>query len=130
LLLEQGWAAGVPIAAFESGQLVERSPGSSAAAAWVWYQKGADAGEPNALARLAEREETAAPAEPSVALQDSRLLRAFTYYASAAERARDAGWPDESWSAWRFRRATLARTLAREGMMQQVADAYATIQRR
>ena len=29
---------------------------------------------------------------------------------------------------WRYRRATLARLLAREGMMQQVADAYGSVQ--
>ena len=33
------------------------------AKAWSWYQKGADAGEPNALARFAERDEENALAE-------------------------------------------------------------------
>jgi len=28
------------------------------------------------------------------------------------------------WRNWRYRRATLARLLAREGMMQQMGDAY------
>jgi hypothetical protein len=28
---------------------------------------------------------------------------------------------------WRYRRATLARLLAREGMTQQVADAYTAV---
>jgi hypothetical protein len=45
-------------------------------------------------------------------------------YAAAAERAQDEAWPDDAWRNWRHRRATLARLLAREGMMQQVADAY------
>jgi hypothetical protein len=30
-----------------------------------------------------------------------------------------------AWRNWRYRRATLARMLARDGMMQQVAEAYA-----
>ena len=52
------------------------------------------------------------------------MLRAFRLYAAAAERAHDEGWPDEVWRGWRYRRATLARLLAREEMMGQVADAY------
>ncbi len=55
------------------------------------------------------------------------LLRAFRFYAAAAERAHDEAWPDEGWRSWRYRRATLARLLAREGMMGQVADAYTSV---
>src|SRR5271155_216901 len=43
-----------------------------------------------------------------------------------AKRAHDEDWPEDAWKSWRYRRATLARLLAREGMMQQVADAYET----
>jgi hypothetical protein len=53
--------------------------------AWIWYRSAADAGEPNALARFAEK------------------------------------------ATWRYRRATLARLLARAGMMRAVADAYAKV---
>jgi len=55
------------------------------------------------------------------------LLRAFRFYAAAAERAHDEAWPDEAWRHWRYRRATLARLLAREGMMDQIADAYMSV---
>jgi hypothetical protein len=54
----------------------------------------------------------------------TRLLRAFILYTAAAGRADDEHWPDDAWKSWRYRRASLARILAHEGMMQQVADAY------
>ena len=57
----------------------------------------------------------------------SLLLRAFLFYAAAAKRAYDEDWPDEAWRHWRYRRATLARLLAHEGMMSQVADAYTSM---
>jgi hypothetical protein len=57
-------------------------------------------------------------------------LAAFRYFAEAAERARLEGWPDDAWKSWRYRRATLARLLAREGMMRQVVDAYAAARSR
>ena len=73
-------------------------------------------------------------ASPSVRrrlLLPSLMLRGATQdfsrlslYAAAADRARYEDWPDDAWKHWRYRRATLARLLAREGMMQQVADAY------
>jgi WD40 repeat protein len=91
------------------------------------YQKSADVGEPNALARLAERDEKDALAESSAAKRNSLLLQAFTRFAAAAKRAHDEDWPDDAWRSWRYRRATLARLLAREGMMQQVADSYRTV---
>jgi hypothetical protein len=51
-------------------------------------------------------------------------LSSFKYYAAAAERARIEDWPDDAWRSWRYRRASLARLLAREGMQQEVAAAY------
>jgi hypothetical protein len=60
-LYEKAWQDGVPIAAFELGQLYERGvPGAAETVAcctsagpskaWSWYRKGADIGEPQ-LAR-------------------------------------------------------------------------------
>ena len=137
-LYEKAWRDGVPIAAFELGQLYER--GFRAAAetapvarqpdlskAWSWYRKGADIGEPNALARFGERDETSAVTESSPQKRDALLLKAFASYAAAADRAQAEGWPDDTWRHWRYRRATLARLLAREGMMPEVADAYMAV---
>jgi hypothetical protein len=137
-LLERAWNDKIPIAAYELGQFYEVGLPIAAAGvdpklqadlakAWSWYQKGADVGEPNALARFAERDENNALAESSAAKRNSLLLQAFTRYAAAAKRAHDDDWPDDAWKSWRYRRATLARLLAREGMMQQVADAYGTV---
>ena len=134
-LYEKAWRDGVPIAAFELGQLYERGvPGAAETApvarqpdlskAWSWYRKGADIGEPNALARFGERDHASAVTESSPQKRDALLLKAFSSYAAAAERAQAEGWPDDTWRHWRHRRATLARLLAREGMMSQVADAY------
>ena len=89
------------------------------AQAWAWYQKGADAGEPTALARFGERDEQNALSEQDPLKAHALLLRAFRFYAAAAERAHDEDWPDEAWRSWRYRRATLARLLAREGMMRR-----------
>jgi WD40 repeat protein len=132
-LYEKAWNDGVPIAAYQLGQVYEHGlHGTGAqsalrpdnAKAWAWYQKGADIGEPDALARFAEREDENAVAENSAAKRDAVLLSAFRTYAAAAERAQDEDWPDDAWKNWRYRRATIARLLARDGMMQQVADAY------
>jgi len=57
-------------------------------------------------------------------------LDAFAYYAAAAERARSEGWPELAWRNWRFRRASLARLLERQDMMQAVADEYGKVQAR
>ena len=92
--------------------------------AWYWYQKAAAAGEPNALARLAEKSDSAALAERNAAKKNALLLKSFEYYAAAAERARREDWPDDAWRGWRYHRASLARLLAREGIMQQVKDVY------
>ena len=40
---------------------------------------------------------------------------------------RQEGWPDDAWRNWRYHRATFARLLARENLMQQVADAYTIV---
>jgi len=137
-LYDKAWQSGVAVAAFELGHLYEfgvhgaDAPTTPAlredpSIAWSWYQKGADAGEPNALARVAERDAANALAESSAPRRNSLLLQAFVFFAAAAERAENEDWPDEVWRNWRYRRATLARLLAREGMMQEVADAYRAV---
>jgi hypothetical protein len=75
------------------------------------------------LARFADREEENALAQTDPPKRNAAMLRAFTLYAAAAERAREEDWPDEAWNHWRHRRATLARLLAYTGMMQPAADA-------
>jgi eukaryotic-like serine/threonine-protein kinase len=135
---EHAWSAGVTIAGFELGSLYEHGVNRAGAPtdpvlapddvrAWYWYEKAALAGEPNALARFAERNDGAAVAEGNAAKKNVLLLEAFKYYAAAAERARRENWPDDAWRDWRYHRASLARLLAHEGLMQQVADAYASI---
>ena len=136
-LYEQAWDGGVLIAAFKLGRLLENrvQPANTAAGAfetdtpkaWSWYQKGADAGEPHALARFAERNENDALTTADPAKRHAQLLQAFEQYAAAVEGAHDEGWPDDAWRHWQYRRASLARLLAVEGMMQQVADAYAAV---
>jgi eukaryotic-like serine/threonine-protein kinase len=135
---KKAWQDGVLIAAFRLGHLYEygmqgRENSASArfrtdsAQAWSWYSQGADAGEPNALARFAEREESTALAATDATTRNTQLLQAFRFYAAAAERAYEENWPDDAWKHWRYRRASLARILAQQGMMQQVADAYAAL---
>jgi hypothetical protein len=137
-LYEKAWQEGVPIAAFELGRLYERGVPAVAetatvarqpdlAKAWSWYRKGAEIGEPNALARFGARDDASAVTETSPQKRDALLLKAFASYAAAAERAQAEGWPDDTWSHWRYRRATLARLLAHEGMMSAVADAYLAV---
>ena len=130
MLAQNAWRDGVPIAAYVLGHFYEAGVTSSQpdlAQAWEWYKKGADAGEPHALARSAERTERQALAETDPQKMAGLLLHAFSDYAAAAERAHDEDWPDDVWRTWRHRRATLARILASQGMMQQVADSYAEI---
>ncbi len=135
LLYLQAWKDGVPIAAFELGRLAEQQKPTKTAAAnpctspnWSiarrWYSTGANAGEPNSLARLAECEEYSALPPGPVQRKNALLLQAFSDYAAAAERAQDEDWPDDAWKGWRYRRATVARLLAADGLMQQVADAF------
>jgi TPR repeat protein len=134
LLYEQAWQAGVPIAAFELGHLYEAGVSVTnvgqphkfqpdLAKAWSWYQKGADASEPHALARFAERDESDALGESDSQTRHA-LLAAFSLYAAAAERAHYEDWPEDAWRNWRYRRATLARLLAREDRMSEVAQLY------
>ena len=137
---EHAWKDGVTIAAFELGSLYEhgvsRSGGEGdyllaqdTTRAWDWYQKGAAVGQPNALARFAERQESAALVEQDAARRTSNLLDAFRYYAAAAELARSEDWPEDMWRNWRFRRASLARVLSRQGKMRDVAELYEGLQR-
>lgn len=140
-LFERAWKSGVSIAAFELGTLYEhgvKRAGSQSeytvaadeSRAWEWYRQGADSGEPNALARYAEKAEAEAGTLEEAERTNSRLLEAFKYYAAAADRARREDWPDGAWRSWRYRRASLARLLAREGMMREVADAYDDVRRK
>jgi TPR repeat protein len=136
-LYEQAWRDGVSIAAFDLGHLYEYGLQATetsgvafrpdASSAWQWYQRGADAGEAYALARFAERNENDALTTADPSRRNAQLLQAFKLYAAAAERAHDEDWPDDAWKHWRYRRASLARLLALEGMMQQVADAYGAV---
>ena len=133
-LLERAWHDGVVIAAFELGELYERGvPRAGSAGYWlepnaalasVWYRRGADADEPNALARLAEREEDLAYAERASGSGRTHLLAAFGYYAAAADRARREDWPEDAWKSWRYQRASLARRLAQDGLISRVASLY------
>jgi WD40 repeat protein/serine/threonine protein kinase len=140
-LYEEAWDAGVTIAAYELGKLYELGVSAAGvdttnmlahdgARAWSWYQMGADAGEPNALARFAERDDDASVDERDDAKQKSLFLSSFRYYTAAAERARIEDWPDDAWRNWRYRRASLARLLARAGRMQDVAEAYQEVRTR
>jgi TPR repeat protein len=140
-LYETAWQDGVAIAAYQLGRLYESgakgferaSPVAfqpDSTKAWYWYQEGAAAGEPNALARYAERDERNGLKESDRLRSNALLLQAFGRYAAAAEFAKREHWPDDALRHWRYRRATLARLLAREGLMQDVAEAYAQVQRR
>lgn len=137
-LYERAWSSGMTIAAFELGDLYEHGVIGAAAGneyllppdptrAWLWYQKAADAGVPEALARLAERADRSASSAQDNGRRASYWLESFRYYAAATDRARSEDWPDEAWRTWRYRRASLARLLAREGMSRQVADTYVAI---
>jgi WD40 repeat protein/tRNA A-37 threonylcarbamoyl transferase component Bud32 len=139
-LYQRAWNDGLQIAAFQLGALYEHGvpkPGDGAsyvlppdaAQGWVWYTKGADAGEPYALARFADGAALAAFAQVDPATRRQGLLAAFKYYAAAAQRASGEDWPDDIWRNWRYRRATIARLLAREGMMDQVAAVYDEIRK-
>jgi WD40 repeat protein len=137
-LYEWAWRTGVPIAAFELGNLFERGLREArdgtryalvpdVARAWAWYAKGADAGDPAALARFGALDDQAAFTELDPASRISHALSAFRSYAAAAERARLEDWPDAAWRAWRYRRASIARVLAREGLMERVAADYRSV---
>jgi WD40 repeat protein/tRNA A-37 threonylcarbamoyl transferase component Bud32 len=132
-LYEDAWKSGVTIAAFELGGLFEHGiPSPNAAGvdlvvrdwtlAWAWYRKGVEASEPHALGRLADEDLRAAARGESS--KNAHLLDAFALYAMATERARFEGWRDEEWQVWRYRRASLARMLARQSMTSAVAARY------
>ena len=135
-LYQQAWSEGVPIAAFDLGALYERGVTASDeryvltpdnTQAWVWYQRAAVKGEPFALARFAEKYDAAAFVAENDEQKDKLLLDSFGYYAAATELARTEDWPDEAWRDWRYRRASLARLLARHGKIQPLADAYSHV---
>jgi TPR repeat protein len=130
-LYEKAWKEGVLVAGFELGALyehgVQRLLAPDATQAWFWYQEAADAGEPHGLARFAERYDDAALAADNATGRNSTLLTAFARYAAASERAHREDWPDETWRDWRYRRASIARVLAREGMMYDVAKTYESV---
>jgi WD40 repeat protein len=134
-LYEQAWRDGVTMAGFALGNLFEHGAGGSdkdagyllapdEARAWSWYQRSAGAREPDALARFAQEEEHAAFSARDSVVRNAHLLEAFRYYASAAEHARLEDWPDAAWRQWRYGRASIARMLAQDGAMEQVAQVY------
>jgi WD40 repeat protein/serine/threonine protein kinase len=127
-LYRQAWRDGVAIAAFELGALYERGVGPTlardATQALSWYRRGADAGEPNALAWFGARSLDTAGSAASPRERHAALLESFAYYAAASARAQEENWPEDSWREWRYRRASFARLLAREGMQRQVATTY------
>ena len=135
-LLEQAWEEGLAIAGFELGALYERGVAPAGGAgktrledpekAWFWYREAAKRDEPHALARLAEEEERKAVLGAS-SNANALLLKAFALYARAADRAHALDWPDEVSRSWRYRRSMLARVLAADGLMVEVADAYSRI---
>jgi WD40 repeat protein/serine/threonine protein kinase len=132
-LLQQAWKQGANRAAFELGSLYEYGANGmsvDAARAWSWYRRGADTDEPNALARYGIKEQQAAQTARGVIERRSHQLEAFRFYASAAEHARREGWPDAVWRNWRLQRASLARLLALEGDMPNVAAAYEAVRGR
>jgi WD40 repeat protein/serine/threonine protein kinase len=122
-LYEKAWRDGVTAAAFALGQLYAQD----AAQANSWYQRGADAGDPSSLAHLAEQQELSAIGVTDATLRNQQLLHAFNLYATAVERARLQAWPEEALRHWRYRRASLARVLAKDGLMQQVAGSFRTM---
>jgi TPR repeat protein len=133
-LEEQAWHEGLTVAAFDLGVLYEHGVSSAGAAqpvlpaderlAWIWYRRAADAGEPDALARFAERQHAAAASEKDAKKNKSLQLEAFKYYADAADRAWREDWPKNAWIDWRYHRASLARLLERQGMIRETAAAY------
>ncbi|MGO9945595.1 MAG: hypothetical protein ACLPWG_01950, partial [Steroidobacteraceae bacterium] len=64
------------------------------------------------------------PAEGRAKTVQSTYKNYFAIAAVGLLRAHGDDWPDDAWIHWRYRRASLARLLAQEGLMQQVADAY------
>jgi WD40 repeat protein len=127
-LYTQAWKKGVAIAAFKLGTFYDHNKAhdadSRAETALAWYQRGADRGEPHALAVLAERSEERAIERLAPEKATAELLAAFALYARAANNAVNDDWPEEAWRHWRYRRSSIARYLSTEGMMQQVANSF------
>jgi WD40 repeat protein len=121
-LYEHAWRDGITIAGFELGSLYEQAQKDDRA--WAWYQRAADAGDPFALARFAEHAAEAAHTEGDTTRKYELMRESLWYYTAAAERARIEDWPDDAWRNWRYHRASLARVLAREGTMQNVARVF------
>ena len=136
-LYEKAWRDGVPIAAFELGQLYERRVRRRVTApdarqpdlskAWSWYQRAPISASPTRSHGSGSA--TMHPPSPRARRRSETrsCSRRSASYAAAAERAQAEDWPDDTWKHWRYRRATLARLLAREGMTSQVADAYVAV---
>jgi WD40 repeat protein len=131
-LYQQAWEQGLPFAGFKLAELYEHGVSGADATvilpadptqAWFWYRKAAAAGNPNAIARIADRDERAALTAAG-GERDAHFLQAFALYAQAAKSASDQYWPDGAWRAWRYRRSSLARVLAEDSMMSEVATAY------
>jgi eukaryotic-like serine/threonine-protein kinase len=130
-LYQAAWEKGITVSGYELGELYAEGVtagathlASDSALAQRWYEKAAAAGQPQALARLAERAEGTARAVGDPAQRNALLLEAFSDYAAACEQAARGDWPDEAWRPWRYRRASLAHLLAHAGLTAQVAAAY------
>jgi eukaryotic-like serine/threonine-protein kinase len=80
--------------------------------------------DPVALGKRAASLEAQALAETHPERRDALLLEAFGRYTLAEQDARLAHWPEDLLRHWRHRRASLARALARERPMTDVAGAY------
>lgn len=83
--------------------------------------------QPNTWAKLGEQAYDSAYNAKTPAQRNAYLLEAFRLFALAATQAEGEHWPEDSWREWRHRRASLARLLARAGMMQDVADTFAAV---
>jgi hypothetical protein len=88
---------------------------------------GAHSQKPDTLAELGEQAYDNAFSAQTAAQRNQHLLEAFRLFALAAAQAESEQWPDDRWRQWRHRRASLARLLARAGMIEEVADTYATV---
>lgn len=125
-----GWAAAAQFDPLSSTERFELGLSDPEDVRGESTDRSAKADELDALVRDAEREETAAAAATSTVGQAAHWLEAFKYYAAATERARSENLPDDEWRNWRYRRASLARLLAREGRMADVGDAYKSVRTR
>jgi hypothetical protein len=83
--------------------------------------------QPDTLAKLGEKAYDNAYSAKTPAQRNTYLLEAFRLFAVATAQAEGEHWPDDSCREWRHRRASLARLLARAGMMQDVADTFAAV---